>query len=183
MTAYHFLRSDMTTASGNEPPWTVGETRHIAGTPVMCERGYHSSPTWFDALQYAPGPIACIVEVGGTILTDTDKQVSTERTLVDCRDAAKVLRLFACDCAEHVLHIYEGKYPDDPRPRRAIETARHYVDGRASDDELRTAKAAADAADAANAARAAADAAYAARAAEGNWQRERLHKVMLGLFA
>ena len=29
---------------------------------------------------------------------------------------------FACRCAEHVLHFYEDKYPDDKRPRRAIET-------------------------------------------------------------
>lgn len=33
---------------------------------------------------------------------------------------------FAADVAESVLHIYESKYPDDGRPRKAIESARKY---------------------------------------------------------
>lgn len=36
----------------------------------------------------------------------------------------------ACDFAEHVLHIYEKVYPNDDRPRKAIETARLYADGK-----------------------------------------------------
>src|SRR3990167_6036467 len=39
---------------------------------------------------------------------------------IDARD--RLVRLFACDCAEHVLHIWEAKYPNDLRPRLAIET-------------------------------------------------------------
>jgi hypothetical protein len=31
---------------------------------------------------------------------------------------------FACDCAERVLHIFEEEFPDDNRPRKAIEVAR-----------------------------------------------------------
>jgi transposase-like protein len=38
-------------------------------------------------------------------------------------------RLYACDCAEHVLHFFEEKYPDDKRPRKAINVARHYANG------------------------------------------------------
>jgi hypothetical protein len=30
----------------------------------------------------------------------------------------------ACDFAEHVLHIFESKYPDDKRPRECISIAR-----------------------------------------------------------
>jgi hypothetical protein len=32
----------------------------------------------------------------------------------------------ACDYAEHVLPFFEMEFPDDPRPRVAIETAREY---------------------------------------------------------
>src|SRR5690349_8106487 len=32
--------------------------------------------------------------------------------------------LIACDIAESVLHIFEAKYPQDKRPRSAIEVAR-----------------------------------------------------------
>lgn len=61
-----------------------------------------------------------------------------------CDDAEKFCRLLACDYAEHVLSIWEAEYPDDNRPRKAIETARRYVNGEATDDELTTAWAAAE---------------------------------------
>ena len=61
--AYHFLSEDMTTNFGNEPPWTVGESRSVAGEIIPCERGYHGSPTLWNALTYAPGPVACLVEL------------------------------------------------------------------------------------------------------------------------
>ena len=85
------------------------------------------------------------------------------------------LRLFACDCAEQVLPIFEKAYPDDKRPRASIETARKYANGKATQDELAAARAAAW-----DAARAAAwDAAWdaardAAREAAKKWQAERL---------
>ena len=36
-----------------------------------------------------------------------------------------ICRLFAADCAESALHIFEKERPDDKRPRRAIEVARN----------------------------------------------------------
>ena len=44
--------------------------------------------------------------------------------------------LLACDYAEHVLHIFEDKYPDNPYPRAAIEARRAWVKGGISDSEL-----------------------------------------------
>jgi hypothetical protein len=74
-------------------------------------------------------------------------------------------RLFACDCAGRVLPLCEAAHPGDTRPRRAIEVARAYARGEATDEELEAArKGAADAAAVASdaAADAAAYAAYAA---------------------
>jgi hypothetical protein len=68
------------------------------------------------------------------------------------------LRLFACDCAERVLPIFEKQYPDDKRPRQAIDTARKFANGDATQEELAAAWAAAWAA----ARGAAGDAAWAA---------------------
>ena len=45
------------------------------------------------------------------------------------------LRLFACDCAEQVLPIYEKDYPHDKRPRKAVETARLFAEGKATQKE------------------------------------------------
>lgn len=39
----------------------------------------------------------------------------------------KTLATWALDCAERVLPYYESKYPEDDRPRVAIETGRDWV--------------------------------------------------------
>jgi hypothetical protein len=83
------------------------------------------------------------------------------RALGDAHQTA--VRLFACDVAEGVLYLFEKQYPDDKRPRQAIETARRYALGKATKEELDAAMVAAwDARDAA--ARAAARAAVMAAA-------------------
>lgn len=43
-----------------------------------------------------------------------------------------MLALWAADCAEHVLHLFEAQQPDDVRPREAIEAARAWARGRAT---------------------------------------------------
>ncbi len=117
----------------------------------------------------------------------------------------KLLRLFACDCAEHVLPIFEKKYPKDARPRECIAVARRYANGEASNEERAAARdAARDAARAAAwaAARAARDAAWAAawaawdawdaawdardaardaRDAETKWQVDRLREMLANI--
>ena len=109
----------------------------------------------------------------------------------------RTLRLFACNCAERALCLFEREYPDDTRPRNAIEVARRFADGAATSAELdsardsaRDARAAARAAawaaarDSAWAARAAAwaaawDSAWdSARAAELDWQVRRMIEMI-----
>jgi len=68
---------------------------------------------------------------------------------------------YAIFAAEQVIEIYEKKYPDDKRPREAIEAAKKCIEN--PSEENKTAAWAAGAA--AGAARAAAGAAWAARAA------------------
>ena len=41
----------------------------------------------------------------------------------------RLLALWAADCAEHVLGLFETVRPEDPRPRRAIEHARAWTRG------------------------------------------------------
>lgn len=40
-----------------------------------------------------------------------------------------LLALWAADCAQHVLHLFEEVQPNDDRPRRAIESARAWARG------------------------------------------------------
>jgi hypothetical protein len=60
---------------------------------------------------------------GGT-LTDSDHQQ---------------LALWAADCAEHVLYLFESEQPADPRPREAIALARAWARGEVTMTTSRTA--------------------------------------------
>jgi len=67
----------------------------------------------------------------------------------------------ACRYAEHTLHFFEDKYPDDKRPRQAIEAARNCIT-----DKSAAARAAAWAA------------AWAAGAAQRKWQNRHLSNLI-----
>ena len=76
----------------------------------------------------------------------------------------RVSRLFACDCAEAVLPIFESHFPNDNRPRETIKTVRKVANEESDKEELAAARDAAWAAWAAAwAAGAAAGAAWDAR--------------------
>ena len=45
-----------------------------------------------------------------------------------CLDNKELVVRFAIKCAESVLHIFEEKYPNDMRPRKAIEAAKNWLD-------------------------------------------------------
>ena len=81
------------------------------------------------------------------------------------QDSKRIASQLAIEFAEQSLPIFENRHPEDQRPRRAIQAARDYLDGKIDLEALRKARVhAADAADAAGAA-AHAYAAYAADAA------------------
>ena len=180
---------------GQPGEWT-SEVKDIE----MCKRGYHLCADPYDFLRYGPrlfiaegrgkhkGPDA----VGKTVWASV-------RLLHEVPITETDLRLLACDYAEHVLTIFERTNSEDKRPRTAIETARKYVRGEATLQDLHAAAyaaanaayaaayadaAAAYAADvAAYAADAAANVAYAADAAdayagERKWQRERFADLL-----
>jgi hypothetical protein len=89
----------------------------------------------------------------------TIKKLPIPEWYTDEERRKRVCTLFAVLCAEAVLKYYEEKYPDDKRPRKAIEAARKYL-------KTKTASAASAARTAASAAASAArTAAYAAASA------------------
>lgn len=160
--------------------WTV------PAVPVLCKSGWHAC-RWEDAVHHIDARL-WVVELDGETVAGVDKVAAERLRLVEPVTAIddRTIRLFAADCAERVLPIFEADYPDDMRPREAILAARAYADGRIDADPLAAAGYAAWAArDAAgyaarDAAWAAADAAAgaaawaAARAAERVWQTGRL---------
>ena len=161
ITAYWFACEDEQgrAYSPNKPDekWRIGQRRTLKGEIIPCQYGYHASPSLWDALRYAPGALACKVELSGTIVPHgDDKYAASTRKLVAAVNVERELRLFAADCAEHVLYLFEEKYPDDDRPRKAIQSARDFANDSISAYATNAA---------ADAAHAAANAAYAANAA------------------
>lgn len=43
------------------------------------------------------------------------------------RTGHQILAIWAADCAERVLPFFEQKYPEDPRPRKAINACREWA--------------------------------------------------------
>lgn len=54
-------------------------------------------------------------------------------------DAHRLLALWAADCAEHVLHLFERQLPEDTRARDAVTAARAWADGTIPMMQARTA--------------------------------------------
>ena len=189
--AWHFVNGAL--RNGDAIPEN-GHTLKFNDELVMCKRGLHSSKRLIDTLQYAPGATCCRVEIGGTVLRDTDKNVSSERTIIWRHDITDTLRRFARLCALDVIHLWDApgivvtylKTGDEKLRAAAGDAARAAGDAaRAAGDAARAAAgyAAWDAAWAAAwaAARAAArDAAWAAaRAAARDAQNRRLTSMVI----
>jgi hypothetical protein len=171
--------------------WTPGEWVEVEGEVKACVNGLHACRDK-QVLEWL-GPALFELEYDGEPVDAGDKVVGRKARLLRRFESWNEhnARLFAVDCAERVLPLYEAAYPNDTRPRVAIDTARRCANGEATLQELAAARDAASAAasaaawDAASAAASAAaraaarDAAWdaakaAAWRAELNWQYERL---------
>ena len=148
-----------------------GEYPKLEGGAVLCKWGYHfCTPAQLLRYLYQAQTI-CEVIPHGEVLIDDQKccTVGKITILEPLNWNERIARLLGADFAEHVLHNFERDYPNDDRPRKAIEAARKFANGEISLKELgRASYAAADAAynaadaTAVNAAYYAADAAYCA---------------------
>jgi len=140
---FKVLDDDGTCFHGGHGQWSLphdGEPGdwmpEINGELEPCKNGYHLCRE-SDLVRWL-GPAIYEAEYRGDRVDADDKIVVREARLIRRLDTwnDRTARLFACDCAESVLHIYERSYPDDRRPRNAIEVARRYANREATDDEL-----------------------------------------------
>lgn len=63
-----------------------------------------------------PLPITTVLDING---------IEYALWVLDNCTSGYICRLLKADYAERVLHIFESKYPNDKRPRKAIEVARY----------------------------------------------------------
>jgi hypothetical protein len=166
---YKVLDTDGRAFHGGTGAWSLphdglpGEWMPPIADIEPCKRGYHLCREG-DLVRWI-GPAIYEAEVRGERIDAEEKIVVSEARLLARCEAwnERTARLFAADCAERVLPIWEEKHPTDMRPREAIEAARKYARGEIDSAARDAAGAAARAAAACDAARAAAwDAAWAA---------------------
>ena len=138
---YKILGPDRMPCNGGTGQWPEpGTWRTVTGKLVPCENGLHLCRPQDLLTWLRPGREVWLAEVEGMTVEAEDKIVARTARLVGDGPVIvwteRLERLLACDYAEHVLPIYERQYPDDQRPRQAIETARRYAEGQATQDEL-----------------------------------------------
>lgn len=128
-----FLRADGT-APYSDAKWSLPTSRRAGKwmprrDVVVCESGYHATTLataleWIDATAY-------LLEYDAEPLDAGNKVVGARARLVKALPwDDRAARLFAADCAERVLPIFEGSHPTDNRPRLAIRAARDFANGR-----------------------------------------------------
>ena len=102
----------------------------IKGKLKPCENGYHLC-RFENLLEWINEEIYEAEGRGENIECD-NKIVFGEARLLKKLESwnEKKARLFAAECAEHVLPIFEKEYPQDDRPRKAIEAARDFANGK-----------------------------------------------------
>jgi len=150
--------------------------------PILCDWGYHLCRqqdliVWLhDAIwEVELAPEAIVIEGSNKVVTSGPVRLVRRMHWDD-----RIARLYACDCAERIVHLCG----DDPLHRDAIAAARRYTEGRTTTAELAAARdavgtAVGDARTAAwNAARTADGAAAGAAARE--YIRDRLFEYLEG---
>ena len=104
---YHFVSETLRDA---RPVPADGEWLEHDGKVKMCERGLHASPTAWEALQYAPGSVLCLVEMDGIEKhkDHPDKVVGARRRIIARFDATEMLRAHARQSALSVIHLWDA---------------------------------------------------------------------------
>lgn len=157
------------------PNGKPGKWVRAKGDIVACENGIHAT-TFATAVGWLREE-CYVIELTG-VRDAGDKLVARSGRLVRRVEfGEREMRLFAADCAAHVLKHFEKRHPGDKRPRGAIKAARRYA-RRPTERNRELMLAAGDAARAAALAAALAAAWVAARVAEREWQANRLRRYI-----
>lgn len=136
MTLYKVLGEKGECINGGRGEWFLPKGKRpgkwmpaVKGDVVPCINGYHLCRA-SNLLSWL-GPTIYEAEYKGELVEGDDKVVVRQARLVrKCGNwNSTTARLFAADCAERVLPIFEKTCPGDDRPRKAIEAARAFARG------------------------------------------------------
>jgi len=164
---FKFLGPEGRCAHGGSGSWPLpqngrpGEWMPWIENLELCVSGYHVLRK--QNLLFWPAETLWTIETRGSVVVARDKLVVNQARLLMLVLTwnKEIARLFACDCAEHVLPLFEKKYPNNKAPRSCIETSRAFARGNATEKQRDAARA-------------------AARDAEQQWQTDRLWEYLTG---
>jgi len=111
----------------DKSPWTVGEWREVPAPIKECE-GLNCCENIIDAIGYVNMEILAEVEIGGKQIVGDDK-ITVQRMRIikawqwEKKDSVEMAVYSAGLCLEH----FEKVFPDDKRPRQAIESAVRWI--------------------------------------------------------
>ena len=167
---YKFITSKNKSLNGNIT-WKLNEWQETQESLKLCESGFHACRTPLESLQFIYGDKFCIVEADGTIIDGDDKFVASRMRIIKELPTKEIFVRFAIECAKHTLSNYEQMYPNDNRPRLAVEAAEECLLSNFSKESTLKAE---------SAAWSAAKSAESAESAEKQFQLKKLQKIIDG---
>jgi hypothetical protein len=111
----------------DDSQWVIGEWRTVPPPTGECV-GLNASLYIQDALGYVKGTILAEIEYGGVVIKGDDKITCGKMRVLRAwnwtKECSVEMAIFA---AESVIAIYESRYPNDNRPRNAINAAKNWL--------------------------------------------------------
>ena len=157
-TRYKFLREGLKSNSG-ELTWKLNEWQHEDNINI-CNKGLHCSKEIGEAFSFVQGEILALVEVKGKHQSEEDKEVWSDMRIIKAwkwqKKDSVAISIFA---AELCLENFDKVFPQDKRPREAIDAAKVWLENMTEENRLRADAAESAAESAARSARSAAESA------------------------
>lgn len=125
-TLYKSLKANL--KSHGNFTWEVNKWMHEDGKIEACKNGFHASKNIIDAMGFVDMECLALVEVKGKSDKQTNKEAWSDMRIKKAwkweKEDSVALSIFA---AELVIKMFEKEYPNDKRPREAIESAKKWL--------------------------------------------------------
>ena len=112
----------------DKSPWIIGEWREEKEPAELC-KGLNCSPRIYDAMQYVNMEVIAQVEIKGKTIKSFNKFTCQSMMIKKAwkweKKDSVALSIFA---AELCIKNFEKIYPNDKRPRQAIEAAKAWLE-------------------------------------------------------
>jgi hypothetical protein len=126
-TLWKSMQKDMKSQHG-KIKWEVGKWQKATGALDICHNGFHASERVIDAMGFVSLEVLAKVEVKGKSIKQDDKQCWSEMRIIEAynwkKEDSTALSIYA---AELCIKNFEKRFPNDKRPREAIEAAKAWL--------------------------------------------------------